>query len=169
MKSKENVIKVNKNVQKLSLSVGEFIRYWGFRRIHGAVWTQVYLSKKPLSCAELTRRLGLSKALISPALEELCSYKLIREAPAPNDKVKVYIAESDINTVIRNVLKSREAKMLKQITNDFNVFKEKESVSDEYDARRVQSLGEMIYAADFMLGVMLEQKDLMQMTSYFEP
>ena len=78
------------SVQKLSLSIGNFIRYWGFRRIHGAIWTQVFLSKTPLSCTDLTERLGLSKALISPALEELCHYHLIQVVASPNDKTKLY-------------------------------------------------------------------------------
>ena len=88
--NKDRATTSQKNLQKLSLSIGNFIRYWGFRRIHGAIWTQLYLSKTPLSCTDLTSRLGLSKALISPALDELCKFKLIFEAPAPNEKTKIY-------------------------------------------------------------------------------
>ena len=62
----------------------------------------------------------MSKALISPALDELCHYKLIREAPAPNEKTKLYEAEEDINAVIKHVLTIREARMLRQIGNDFS-------------------------------------------------
>lgn len=41
-------------LRSLSDSVGDFIRHWGFRRIHGQIWTQVFLSKDSLSGAELT-------------------------------------------------------------------------------------------------------------------
>lgn len=149
--------------QKLSLSIGDFIRYWGFRRIHGAIWAQLYLSKSPLSCTDLTRKLDLSKALISPALDELCQYKLIAEAPAPNDKVKVYQANADINSVIKHVLEVREQKMLQEITQDFSNFDKEESKGESYDPQRVRKLEEMIFAANLMLQMMLAQDDLMQL------
>lgn len=163
MKSKEISAREKKHLQKLSLSIGHFIRYWGFRRIHGAIWTQLYLSKTPLSCTDLTQKIGLSKALISPALEELCQYKLIHEAPAPNEKTKVYEASENINEVIQHVLKTREAKLLKQITKDFGAFNENEADSGAFDAKKVKSLGEMISAANLMLEIMLAHEDILQM------
>ena len=152
-----------KDLQKLSLSIGNFIRYWGFRRIHGAIWTQLYLSKTPLSCTDLTNRLGLSKALISPALDELCKIKLIFEAPAPNEKTKIYQAADNINDVIQHVLKTREAKMLQQITEDFAAFNGAGAKLDSIDSKKVDSLGEMISSANLMLGLMLDQKDLLNL------
>lgn len=163
MKSKEKTSRPSKSLQKLSLSVGNFIRYWGFRRIHGAIWTQLYLSKTPLSCTDLTKRLGLSKALISPALDELALYKLIRETPAPNDKTKLYEATDNMSEVILHVLKTRESKMLKQIRQDFSSFKESDGGSDQLNESRVNSLEEMILSANLMLEMMLAQKDLMDL------
>lgn len=163
MKSKQKTSKSGQSLQKLSLSIGNFIRYWGFRRIHGAIWTQLYLSKTPLSCTDLTQKLGLSKALISPALDELCHHKLIHEAPAPNDKTKVYQAAEDINEVIRHVLKTREAKMLKQITQDFSSFKKQEDHDEDLHQEHLESLEEMILSANLMLEIMLDQKDLMKL------
>lgn len=161
MKSKEKSHKPSKELQKLSLSVGNFIRYWGFRRIHGAIWTQLYLSKTPLNCTELTKNLGLSKALISPALEELCRFKLILEVASTNEKTKVYQAVDNINEVIRHVLKTREKKMLKQITEDFSSFKMKKTDQMQLDDSRVESLETMIQSANLMLEIMLSQSDLM--------
>lgn len=163
MKGKEGSQKAGKNLQKLSLSIGNFIRYWGFRRIHGAIWTQLYLSKTPLSCTDLTKNLGLSKALISPALDELCHHKLIQEAPSPNEKTKIYRANEDINQVIRHVLKTRESKMLRQITQDFGAFKSTEGKSENLDEGRVERLEDMILSANMMLEIMLAQEDLMQL------
>lgn len=160
---KDKTEKSIKNLQKLSLSIGDFIRYWGFRRVHGAIWTQLYLSKIPLSCTDLTGRLGLSKALISPALEELCQYKLISEAPAPNQKTKVYQASENINEVISHVLKTREAKILKQITKDFSTLTETENESEAIDDSRLKSMGEMIIAANLMLEIMSTQKDILNL------
>lgn len=163
MKSKQKIKKTSNQAKKLSLSIGDFIRYWGFRRVHGAIWAQLYLSKSPLSCTDLTVNLGLSKALISPALDELCQYKLIFEAPAPNDKVRVYSAEQDVNQVIRQILKTRELKILKQIARDFSDLKQKDSDVSEMSLERLDRLEEMIFSANVMLEVMLDQKDLMKL------
>ncbi|MEI8025923.1 MAG: hypothetical protein WCI18_06220 [Pseudomonadota bacterium] len=160
MKSKLKNKKASNQWKRLSLSIGDFIRYWGFRRIHGAIWTQLYLSKSPLSCTDLTANLGLSKALISPALDELCQYKLIFEAPAPNEKVRVYSAEKDVNEVIRQILKTRELKILKQIARDFSELKQKDTDISEVSSDRLDSLEEMIFSANVMLEVMLDQKEL---------
>ncbi len=165
MKSKESNLKL----RKLSLSVGGFIRYWGFRRIHGAIWTQMYLSNKPLSCTDLTRRLGLSKALISPALEELCEYQLIKESPGPNEKTKNYLAAENLNDVIRHVLKMREEKMLKQITSDFSDFSDSADNNLALNQERVKSLGEMIVTANMMLEILMAQKDILNTRFGFEP
>ena len=163
MKSKLKDKKTSNQLKKLSLSIGDFIRYWGFRRVHGAIWTQLFLSKAPLSCKDLTDNLGLSKALISPALDELCRYKLIYEAPAPNDKVRVYTAAEDVNEVIRQILKTRELKILKQITRDFTDLKLRDSIAHETSAERLNRLEEMIFSANVMLEVMLDQEDLLKL------
>ena len=159
MKSKAK----NDPLQKLSLSIGNFIRYWGFRRIHGAIWTQVYLSKTPVSCTDLTERLSLSKALISPALEELCHHQLIHVVPSPNEKTKLYAPAENINEVIRDVLKNREAKMLQQITKDFSAVDSSQNQNSVIDAQKLKALGEMILAANLMLEILVAQKDLLNL------
>ena len=158
----------DQELRTLSLSIGNFIRYWGFRRVHGAIWTQLYLSKSPLSCTDLARRLKVSKSLVSPALEELCRYRLIREAPAPNEKTKVYFAVENINEVIQHVLKSRETKMLKQITKDYSKFSEGADVQSVFNSGRIKTLGEMILSANFMLEIFTAQEDILKIPLEFE-
>lgn len=149
-------------LRKLSLSIGDFIRYWGFRRVHGAIWTQVYLSTVPVSCTDLTQRLGLSKALISPALEELCKHQLLYEVPSPNGKTKLYASSENINEVIRNVLKNREAKMLQQITKDFSSVDLAKNKNSAIDEQKLKALGEMISTASLMLEILIGQEDLLK-------
>lgn len=154
----------NKSLQKLSLSIGNFIRYWGFRRIHGAIWTQLFVSKVPLSCTELTRRLAVSKSLVSPALEELCKYKLILETTPPDEKTKLYIAAPDVNKVIQHVLKTREVKMLNQISKDYMSTVENVKGDKNIDSGKMKHLGEMIFSANMMLTLMVNQSDIFKMT-----
>lgn len=168
MKSKVKPKNSNKALPDLSHSIGDFIRYWGFRRVHGAIWTQLYLSETPLSCTDLSHNLSLSKALISPALEELCKYRLIHEVPAPNDKTKLYEASKDINGVIRHILKTREARILEQITENFLKVKKIELDTPSVNSDRLQSLEEMIFAANLMLQVLLSQRDLMKLPEEFK-
>lgn len=163
MKDKAKSKSGNKNLRKLSISIGDFIRYWGFRRVHGAIWTQLYLSKTPLSCTDLTDGLGLSKALISPALDELCKYKLIREAPSPNEKTRLYEAVENVGEVIGHVLKTREAKMLEQINQHFAEFEEAGIENSEISSARAQELSRMIISANMMMELMLGQKDLLKL------
>ena len=151
--------------QKLSSSIGNFIRYWGFRKIHGAIWTQLYLSEIPLSCVELTRRLKVSKALISPALEELCKFRLIEEGPSHNNKIRVYRALDEIDEVVRAVLESREKKMLKKIQADFELFVGSKPDSRSFNKSRIRNLENMIVSANMVLDLMLSQKVL---PSFFE-
>lgn len=153
----------NPKLQKLSLSIGDFIRYWGFRRIHGAIWTQVYVSRRPLSVSDLVVALGLSKALISPAVEELVHHRLIKEVPSPNEKTRLYEANPNISDVIHHVLKTREALMLKKITKDFTAFSKDGDQDENVDPLRVQNLGEMVLAANLMLSMMLEQEDILKL------
>lgn len=95
--------------------VGDFIRYWGFRKIHGEIWTIVYLSQNPVSGADLVEILDVSKALVSPALKELEDEGLIFLTESENSKTKRYRAVDDVFQVIRSVLNRREKPLLERI------------------------------------------------------
>ena len=45
-------------------SVGKFIEHWGFRSIHGRIWTVVFLSPRPVSTLEIIEKLEVSKGLV---------------------------------------------------------------------------------------------------------
>lgn len=159
-KSLENV-EIEK-LQALSETVGDFIRYWGFRRIHGEIWTQVFLSKESLSGAELTQRLGVSKALVSPALTELEEYGLIR-MEEDGKKTKRYSASPDVIPVIKNILKNREAKLISEADTRFKALiktHEKRGPEDSIlKSDRLTELNEMLTLAQFAIQFILQQSD----------
>lgn len=101
-------------IKSLAASVGDFIAYWGFRGIHGQLWTAIWLSKAPLSGAELARALDVSKALVSPALAELEGYDLVRQVASDDARAKRYVANPDVYEVIKEVLRKREMRLLAQ-------------------------------------------------------
>ncbi len=160
--------KINSELQALSSSIGHFIHYWGFRRIHGAIWTQLYLYKTPLNCTQLAKNLDLSKALISPALQELCDHQLIEEVPSQNEKTKFYRAASNIGDVVKNILKTREQQMLNQINNNFLKFVDKSSQNEFLNQERVQKLQEMILSANLLLELIMSQNEILQFPNSHE-
>jgi DNA-binding transcriptional regulator GbsR (MarR family) len=165
MKTQTKSSVTNNELRTLSISIGNFIHYWGFRRIHGAIWTQVYLSKAPLNCTQLAENLALSKALVSPALQELCEHKLIEEVSTANEKTKFYQAASNVSEVVKNILKTREHKMLNEINNNFSDFVDKNNNNESLDQERVQSLQEMILSANLLLELVLSQNEILQFPS----
>jgi DNA-binding transcriptional regulator GbsR (MarR family) len=102
-------------VRELGAQVGNFIEFWGFKRIHGEVWLHLYVSKTPLDAGDLIARLGISKSLASLCLAELVHYDVIREAGKSDAGTTLYEANEDVVGVIANVLKMREKVMLDRI------------------------------------------------------
>lgn len=156
-------IKTNKStaspISELSDAVGEFIRYWGFKRVHGQLWTHIYLSKNPLSGAELTRALHVSKALVSPALAELLDFKLI-ECQETNGRTKKYSANPDVFKVIKSILSTRERNLLKNAQHKFELVEIGLSKNDHgLDANRITNLGSMITSASFALEFIIDNTD----------
>ena len=164
MKSKDALSKL----RQLSLSIGDFIRYWGFRRVHGAIWAQLYLSKTPLSCVDLTERLDLSKALISPALEELVEYDLIYEVEGPNQKTKLYSAEEDVNLVIKKILKNRECELIKKVAENYDKVKSLPVEKLDISTERLDKISEMVFSANLMLKILVQEEDLIGLPREFE-
>jgi DNA-binding transcriptional regulator GbsR (MarR family) len=147
-----------RQLRRLSAAVGDFMMYWGFRRIHGQIWTQIYLSREPLSLTDLTKLLGVSKALVSPALSELVDHGLIVLAGG-DEKTRKFAAEPDVMAVIRRVLEKREKALIQRASVEFQklVGNLKESGSDRLDPERIKEIGTMIdsgsQALDFIIAV----------------
>jgi len=106
---------VPKEISHLADLIGEFIQYWGFKKIHGEIWTHIWLAKTPIDSTTLVKRLGVSKALVSLAIKDLLQYEVITTC-AENDRRKILLLPNkDIQTVITNVLKKRETELFKKI------------------------------------------------------
>jgi DNA-binding transcriptional regulator GbsR (MarR family) len=143
-------------LQKLSNGIGEFIRYWGFRNIHGQIWSVVYLSAKPLSGIEICELLVVSKALVSPALKELEAEGLIRQTISENSKTKRYVAESNVTKIIHGVLKRREMPMIEKIRDHHASLSSLGAKSDDLNMSRLESMGLMIEMAQMGLDTLLQ-------------
>lgn len=97
----------------LSTQLGELIHNWGFKRIHGRIWSRLFLSTRPLDAADLIEQLDISKALVSISLRELLDLKAVQEAGRSDRGTNLFRANQDLNAIYLEVLKQRERRMLK--------------------------------------------------------
>lgn len=129
-----------KEVSALANSVGDFIRYWGFRRIHGQIWTLLYLKNQPLSPTEIATGLQVSKSLVSSALVELEENELIspfEDTKNSNKKTKYFKAEHEVIYIIQNILKTRELQIIKNVNQNI---KSLQSSKSKVDLERLNNL-----------------------------
>ncbi len=89
-------------------AIGSLMELWGFKRIHGALWTFLYLSDNPLDAQELREGLGISSGLVSMTLHELIRWGVVSRATAPGARRERYRAEPDIWRAVAKVLRERE-------------------------------------------------------------
>tara|TARA_B100001248_G_scaffold259792_1_gene246536 strand:- start:146 stop:640 length:495 start_codon:yes stop_codon:yes gene_type:complete len=92
--------------------VGDFIRYWGFKKVDGTIWAHIYLSEQPLSAKDLMERMGISKAQVSLSIKTLMQYGVIEEAKKGDYGTTFYASKKDLGEVIKNVLQQREMQNL---------------------------------------------------------
>ncbi|MGE4130018.1 MAG: GbsR/MarR family transcriptional regulator [Bdellovibrionales bacterium] len=106
---------VSRELEALANEIGEFICFWGFKRIHGRLWTHLYLATEPLDASQIRTRLGVSKALVSLSLHELLEHKVIEDRGKSARGTQTYSANPKVLEVIVNVLNQRERRMLDKI------------------------------------------------------
>jgi DNA-binding transcriptional regulator GbsR (MarR family) len=99
-----------RRVVQVSEACGRFIEYWGFKAIHGRVWTLLALRATPLSQTEIANTLGVSRSLVSGAVAELVDYGLVRAVGAHRNAP--YEAVMDFWPTIADVLRTREWMLL---------------------------------------------------------
>lgn len=146
-------------LEDLANEVGDFICYWGFKKIHGRLWTHIYLSHAALDAGQLMSRLKVSKALISLSLNDLLRYDVILENGKSPRGTQLYVANPDVLDVILNVLRRRERKMLAKAETSHRMLtslnpgrQQRASLHGE----RVVALGRMIHQAQNALSSLLE-------------
>jgi len=138
--------------------VGNFIEYWGFKNVQGRIWAHLYISEQPLDAAEIMKRLGISKALVSISLKEMLDYQVIEEAGKSDRGTTVYRANPDQQQVIFGVLRRRERMMLSRISSSFRLV-EKMAKSEKdrlgISSSALESTRNMISETESFLDVIL--------------
>lgn len=141
-------------ILQLDEQLGEFMEYWGFKRIHGRVWLHLYLSDAPLDVAELMNRLRVSKTLMSFCIRDLKKYGVIQEVGVAKHGTVLYSANSDLISVIQNVLRQRERPMLARIRASQQLaesLSKTEQKTHGIAPHRLKELGKLVSGAEQML------------------
>jgi len=121
--------KDNPEVDRLAGLIGDFIEYWGFKKTHGKIWAYLHFSLRPLSTQELIDLVGVSKGAISRALDELSRFQVIERKAGGLNGMVYYEASSRVTLAISEILKTRELKLLNEISDALRKAQENKSFS----------------------------------------
>ncbi len=155
----DRIVEVPKPIHQLAQQVGEFIQYWGFKEIHGQIWAHVWLAKTPIDATTLVKRLGVSKALVSLAIKDLVHFEVIQILSEGDRRKMLLVANTDVYTVITNVLKQRETRMLDSILKtqtDVLGLSETEKKKFDLDSTRIEMMIQMTEMAKIALKALVE-------------
>ena len=142
----------------LADSVGDFIKYWGFKEIHGKVWLTIYLSDTPITAKELTNHLGVTKGLISTALAELIAYRVINKVSLGDARSPGYTSSQDLLEVILSILQNRELKLTTKIEENIVALSKEVSPQNTEMDEKIEKLRQMTHFAVESLNKLLNQK-----------
>ncbi|HOA24389.1 MAG: hypothetical protein WBH90_16935 [Aggregatilineales bacterium] len=88
--------------------LGQLTDFFGFSPVMGHLYGALLMSPEPLSLDELEEIVGRSKASVSMNMRALERWGMVREVWVKGDRRKYYEAESDLWTVVRTIVESRE-------------------------------------------------------------
>lgn len=145
--------------------VGDFMSYWGFKKIHGRIWVHVYTAKDPIDSFELIKRLKISKGLLSLAIRDLIKYQVILIDHQGKHGTTFYRPNLDIAKVVTQILQQRELKMLEKashLATSIQQSTEEDNNRMNLSRERVVDLVNMTTSAQFMLAAFLsaDQSDI---------
>ncbi|MBC87133.1 MAG: hypothetical protein CL677_08115 [Bdellovibrionaceae bacterium] len=142
-------------------SVGRFIEYWGFKKIHGQIWTLIFLADRPVDANYLKHSLSVSKALVSMSLKDLIHYNVVYETEKTG-ATQTYMANTNIYSIIIDVLMQRESKLLGEVKILINDLLQipKTHREDYATSDRINELQKMTKTADMALKAFFKVRNL---------
>ena len=131
---------IQRRVVRVCDAIGAFIEYWGFKAVHGRIWTLLALSRTPLSQTQIALILGVSRSLVSGAMSELMDHGLVR--PVDDARKAPYVAVLDVWPTISDVLRGREWMLVEGVRQTLeSAIAEAEDAGDaQWDLGRMRML-----------------------------
>lgn len=118
---------------------GSFFARVGLKRIDGAIFGLLTLSKRPISSEEIESILGLSQSAVSQSLKTLTIYSMIETIEHKDHKrLKIHYVKEDAMSIVSSVIRKRELEYL----NEFEKMNQKvlELIHDEKRVKRINSI-----------------------------
>lgn len=146
----------------LLASIGFFIEHWGFKEVHGQVWTCIFLAEHAVDARHIIQHLQVSKAAVSLAIKDLLDYNVIQEVQKTKPSTRKYVSNPDLCEVILNVLRARERKILNTVVDAANSFLEsgKEELSRIHVSRdKLRQLKDLAQSAQDTLDQVIRTRD----------
>ncbi len=147
-----------KELDELIELVGCFIKYFGFKKVHGQIWAHLFFSPEPLDAPALMKRLSISKALVSMTINDLLKYDVITQQEGKSDMgTLTYKINPKVVSVITEVLRTRESVLLNKIYQKWEEVGESIDQSDySIDRARVEQFGALVEQAQKHLNAMIK-------------
>jgi len=151
--------RLSRRVLSVCDAAGAFIEYWGFKAIHGRVWTLLAIHRTPMAQTQVAEMLGVSKALVSSAVSELTAYGLVK--PVSEKRNSPYVAVIDIWPVISEVLREREwmlietARLALEATLEEAEIQDASGLPNPFDTKRIRLLLSITETAQGFLKVLV--------------
>lgn len=147
-----------KEIDKVCVSVGKFIEYWGFKEVEGRIWCHILLAKEPLCAQDIMDRTDITKGLASISLARLVEYNVIRiEKLNRPGKTQYYQINENVTEVIREVLRNRERKIITDVAHSIENLLDvpEEELSQYISIDRLNFLKKMVKTARSMLKALI--------------
>jgi HTH-type transcriptional regulator, glycine betaine synthesis regulator len=137
-------------LEKFTTQLSELAHNWGFKRIHGKIWAQLFLSERPLDAADLIAQLDISKALVSISIRELLEVKAVEDVGRSLRGTHLYRANADLNEIALQVMRKRERALISSAQEALQALKQTggETLrSFEVSETQISAIGEQLNQA----------------------
>ena len=153
----------HQKVKELENSIGNFIKYWGFKSIHGKIWLYVFLKQRAVSSKELKEHFEISKALLSMTLSDLKEYDVLYDCGKGPFGAELMEANPDIFDAIINVIRNREKLLIEDINKnitDLRKMNSNELLALDIDKNRLKTLNNLVKSGKKTINGFLKLENL---------
>ena len=149
------VSRIDVRVRQVCDAVGHFIEYWGFKSIHGRVWTLLALRRTPVAQTDIAEFFDVSRSLVSAAVSQLSEYGLVRATEEHRNAP--YEAVVDVWPTVSDVLRGREWMLIEaaRLAIDGALEEAEVAGAGDYDIDRLRFLGALTELAQTFLRLII--------------
>ncbi len=118
-----------------------FLSRFGFKKIDGAIFGLLVLSKRPVSSEEIQSILEISQSAVSQSIKKLDMYGAVESVEQRGTRTKLHKAKDDGLAIVASVFRKRELQHIEEIhLMAERVLKEKESEQGSTRSKRLESI-----------------------------